>query len=76
MLFTAKPPKFIVAKRWRVWGVLLLSAGVATGGALKAKLPGAAWQTFSRDQSFVVPARSSFDVEAAADTAYICYYRK
>jgi uncharacterized protein YaiE (UPF0345 family) len=45
-------------------------------GSLKVKLPGVAWQTFSRDQSFVVPARSSFDVEASANTAYICYYRK
>ena len=45
-------------------------------GSLKAKLPGAAWQNFCQEQSFVVPARSSFDVEASADTAYICYYRK
>ena len=45
-------------------------------GTLKAKLPGGGWQTFAKSQSFVVPAQASFDVEAAADVAYICYYRK
>jgi hypothetical protein len=45
-------------------------------GTLKAKLPGAAWQTFSKGQFFVVPAKASFDVEAAADVAYLCYYKK
>ena len=45
-------------------------------GTLKAKLPGAAWQTFSKGQFFVVPAQASFDVEAAADAAYLCYYKK
>jgi purine/pyrimidine-nucleoside phosphorylase len=45
-------------------------------GTLKAKLPGGAWQTFSKGQFFVVPARASFDVEAASDVAYLCYYNK
>lgn len=45
-------------------------------GTLKAKLPGAAVQAYSKGQFFVVPAKSSFDVEAAADVAYICYYKK
>ena len=45
-------------------------------GTLKAKLPGATWQTFFKGQFFVVPARASFDVEAAADVAYLCYYKK
>ena len=45
-------------------------------GTLKAKLPGAAWQTFSPGQFFVVPAKASFDVEAAADVAYLCHYKK
>jgi hypothetical protein len=45
-------------------------------GTLKAKLPGAAWQTFSKDKFFVVPAKASFDVEATTDVAYICYYKK
>jgi hypothetical protein len=45
-------------------------------GTLKAKLPGAAWQTFVKGQFFVVPAHASFDVEVAADVAYLCYYKK
>jgi uncharacterized protein YaiE (UPF0345 family) len=45
-------------------------------GTLKAKLPGAAWQTFAKGQFFVVPAHASFDVEAAADVAYLCHYKK
>lgn len=47
-----------------------------TAGTLKAKLPGGAWQSFSKGQFFVVPARASFDVEAAADVAYLCYYKQ
>ena len=45
-------------------------------GVLKAKLPGGAWQSFSQGQHFVVPAHASFDVEAAADVAYLCHYKK
>lgn len=45
-------------------------------GTLKAKLAGGSWQTFSPGQFFVVPARESFDVEAMADVAYICYYKR
>ncbi len=45
-------------------------------GTLKAKLPGAAWQAFARGQFFVVPSQASFDVEAAADVAYLCHYKK
>jgi len=45
-------------------------------GTLKAKLPGAAWQTFSKGQFFAVPAQASFDIEAAVDVAYLCHYKK
>jgi len=45
-------------------------------GTLKAKLPGAAWQTYAPGRFFVVPAKAAFDVEAAADVAYLCYYKK
>jgi purine/pyrimidine-nucleoside phosphorylase len=45
-------------------------------GTLKAKLPGAPWQAFSQGQAFVVPAAASFDIEAAADVAYLCHYKK
>jgi hypothetical protein len=44
-------------------------------GTLKAKLPGAAWQTFVTGQFFIVPAHASFDVEAAGDVAYLCHYK-
>jgi len=45
-------------------------------GALRVKLPGADWQTFSRNQTFIVPAKASFDIEASADAAYLCHYNK
>ena len=45
-------------------------------GTLKAKLPGGAWATFAKGQFFVVPSGASFDVEAVADVAYLCYYKK
>ena len=44
-------------------------------GTLKAKLPGAAWKSFSKGQFFVVPAKASFDVAAEGDVAYLCYYK-
>jgi purine/pyrimidine-nucleoside phosphorylase len=45
-------------------------------GTLRAKLPGGTWQTFTKGQFFVVPPNASFDVEAATDVAYLCYYKK
>jgi len=45
-------------------------------GTLKAKLPGGAWQTYAQGRSFVVPAHAAFEVEAVADVAYLCYYKK
>jgi purine/pyrimidine-nucleoside phosphorylase len=48
---------------------------VVVDGTLKAKLPGAGWRSFANGQEIVVPAGVSFDVEAAKDVAYICYYR-
>jgi len=45
-------------------------------GTLKAKLPGAAWQSYARGQFFVVPAQAAFEVEAAADAAYLCHYKR
>ncbi|MFY0664363.1 MAG: pyrimidine/purine nucleoside phosphorylase [Natronospirillum sp.] len=44
-------------------------------GALTVKLPGASdWQTFSSGQVFEVPANSSFQLQVAQDTAYLCTY--
>ena len=45
-------------------------------GTVKVKLPGGSWQSFSKTQTFVVPAHASFDIEAVADVAYICHYKK
>ena len=45
-------------------------------GTLQAKLPGRDWQSYSPGQHFVVPAKASFDVKAAADVAYLCHYKK
>ena len=45
-------------------------------GNLKAKLPGGSWQSYAPGQAFVVPPKAAFDVEAAADVAYLCSYRK
>jgi purine/pyrimidine-nucleoside phosphorylase len=44
-------------------------------GVLKAKLPGGDWQDYTEGQSFVVLANVTFEVEAAADVAYICHYK-
>ena len=44
-------------------------------GALTVKLPGADdWQTFQKDESFVVEANNSFDLRVSVDTAYLCTY--
>ena len=48
---------------------------IITSGTLKAKLHGKDWQSFSTNQSFIAPGNSAFDVEAAADVSYICYYK-
>ncbi len=44
-------------------------------GELWAKLPGdAAWRPFPAGTSFEVPAKSGFDVKAAAPAAYLCEF--
>jgi purine/pyrimidine-nucleoside phosphorylase len=48
---------------------------VVVAGTLKAKLPGKDWADFPQGKEFIVPANASFDVEAAKDVAYICYYK-
>jgi uncharacterized protein YaiE (UPF0345 family) len=44
-------------------------------GLLRYKIAGKEWQTAGENVSFVVPEKSSFDVEAVSDAAYICYYK-
>jgi len=46
-----------------------------TSGELKVKLPGEDWKTVEAGKEFMVPANVSFDVEAARDVSYICYYK-
>jgi len=45
-------------------------------GLLKAKLPGGEWQSYGAGQHFVVPPHVKFEVDAAADVAYLCYYQR
>ena len=45
-------------------------------GTLKAKLPGGEWQSYGKDQFFIVPQGVKFEVEAVGDVAYLCYYKR
>jgi hypothetical protein len=44
-------------------------------GAMKVRLPGGEWKSLIAGEGFIVPAKVAFEVEAAADVAYICRYR-
>ncbi len=45
-------------------------------GILNAKLPGETeFRAYSKGETFIVAPGKSFDVEAAGDVAYICFYR-
>jgi len=45
-------------------------------GILKIKLPGSNdWQAVEAGDSFTVPGNSSYEVDVATDTAYICFYK-
>jgi uncharacterized protein YaiE (UPF0345 family) len=48
---------------------------VVTSGTLKVKLPDHDWKVMGKNAEWVVPANSSFDVDADADVSYICYYK-
>ena len=45
-------------------------------GTLKARLPGGEWKSYGKGQFFVVPPHVKFEVEAAGDVAYLCYYKR
>jgi hypothetical protein len=45
-------------------------------GAMKVKLPGGSWRQVFQNDIFIVPPNVSFDIDAPADVAYICYYKK
>jgi len=44
-------------------------------GGLRAKLPGCDWKEYLAGQTFVVPPKSSFEVESRVDSIYLCRYR-
>ncbi|MGA2082785.1 MAG: pyrimidine/purine nucleoside phosphorylase [Holophaga sp.] len=44
-------------------------------GAMKVRLPGGEWTSLSAGEGFIVPPKVSFDLDVAADVAYICRYR-
>jgi len=44
-------------------------------GTMKVKLPGGDWQNVQKGRELVVQRDVSFDIDAGADVAYICYYR-
>jgi purine/pyrimidine-nucleoside phosphorylase len=48
---------------------------IVTSGTLKVKLPNQNWNAMGRNAECIIPANSSFDVEADTDVSYICYYR-
>ena len=49
---------------------------VVIAGSMKVKMPdGQSRQVSAKDQ-FIVPPNVSFQVDAPADVAYICYYKK
>ena len=41
-----------------------------------AGLPEGDWQSYGQGQFFIVPKGVKFEVEAAADVAYLCYYKR
>jgi uncharacterized protein YaiE (UPF0345 family) len=43
-------------------------------GELVVRLAGGDWQAFGAGTSFDVPGSSSFDLQVAAPTAYLCEY--
>lgn len=48
---------------------------VITAGMLRVRLPQQPWKEFATGEEYVVPAQTSFEVEAKADVAYVCYYK-
>jgi uncharacterized protein YaiE (UPF0345 family) len=48
---------------------------VITSGILKVKLPQEAWKTVLAPEEFIIKDNTSFNVEAAHDVSYICYYK-
>lgn len=48
---------------------------VITAGMLRVRLPQKPWKELRTGEEYVVLAKTSFEVEAEADVAYVCYYK-
>jgi purine/pyrimidine-nucleoside phosphorylase len=48
---------------------------VVIEGTMRVKTPGRDWENIQKGGNLVVPRDVSFEIEAKADVAYICYYR-
>lgn len=44
-------------------------------GAMRVQLPGWEWKSLTAGEGFIVPAQTTFKVEADGEVAYICRYR-
>jgi uncharacterized protein YaiE (UPF0345 family) len=57
------------------FGTATAETMVIVSGELKYKLPAEEWKTCKKGNQFIVAKDVKFEVEAAVDTAYICYYK-
>ncbi len=48
---------------------------VITTGTLRVRLPHQEWKTFTAGEKYIVPPKSSFEVEADGDVSYVCHYK-
>jgi|ERR1035438_2017169 hypothetical protein len=44
--------------------------------AIAKPMPGGEWKSYGKGQFFVVPPHVKFEVEAAGDVAYLCFYKR
>jgi purine/pyrimidine-nucleoside phosphorylase len=49
---------------------------IVIAGSMKVKLPDGQSRQASAKDEFIVPPNVSFQVDASADVAYICYYKR
>lgn len=44
-------------------------------GSMKVRLPGEDWQDIVKNEKITVAKDTSFDIDAAIEVGYICYYK-
>jgi purine/pyrimidine-nucleoside phosphorylase len=44
-------------------------------GSMKVRLPGKEWQEIRKNEKIIVAKDTSFDIDAAIEVGYICYYK-